>query len=215
MLLASTDNKNKGSHMRFIALCLVFLAAPAANAAIVKYEYTGAEYDYVADPTDPSVGANPYLERTQNHISGFFLLDTDQLLGETNRNGSFAFNVERDDCQNCAQLPDWQFFDGLFHERFDAWSVGANFEFTTDAAGDIATWSIFLYDEYHDMWIADWGDERYHPSCGNWEPDFSTCVSSSKPGTWRQVPVPEPGALGMIAFGVLAAFRLRRSRARA
>src|SRR5687768_11881221 len=83
----------KEDHMRLIALLLI-LIAPAANAYIVTYEYVGAEYDYVLDPAaDPSAVGNPFLDRTQNRVTGHFYLDTDYLADGDHRNETITYSI--------------------------------------------------------------------------------------------------------------------------
>jgi hypothetical protein len=200
--------------MRLLALALV-LVAPAADAALVKYEYTGAEYDFVADPSDPSVGANPWVDRTQNFVSGSFLLDTDLIAGGDHSNGSFMISKENPECSFECDVPviDWQFFDGYYAESWATWSVSAVFWFNTDANGDLSWWHIVLLDDFHELIVSSDGDTRHYPICGNFEPKESPCVSASQAGTWVQVPVPEPAAWGILVAGLFAVFRLRRYRA--
>jgi len=204
--------------MRALTFIALLATAGAANGAIFKYEYTGAEYDYVADPSDPSVGANPWVDRTQNFISGSFVIDTTLIAGGDHRNQSFDFWKENPECNYECDVPviDWQFFDGVHAETWTNWSVGAVFTFTTDAHGDLLSWRIALLDDFHELIVSDRGDRRHYPVCGNNEPTESTCVSSSTPGTWRQVPVPEPSALGLAiaALAGIALFRLQTSTKR-
>src|SRR5688500_3520366 len=193
--------------MRSIAICLALLVASAANAALVKYEYTGAKYDYYADPaTDPTVESNPYIGIEQDFMTGWFVLDTDLLPGGTHKNASVAHYIDYDyeGCDTYAGpcvrvIPDHYFFDGVFEQSPRAEypsfrAPGKVFEFTTDANGDLTSWHIFMMDdEVYDQYItSDRGDTRYVPPCGDAVFANNVCVKSSKPGTWRQVPVPEP-----------------------
>jgi hypothetical protein len=200
--------------MRLIALLLA-LVAPAAHAYIVTYEYVGAEYDYVVDPaTDPRAGANPFLNRTQNRVTGQFYLDTDYLESRDHRNATIDFFIplftgcELEGCEPDL-IPEWNFQDGVHDmSRWTAAPGVQRFRFKTDGLGDITSWSIFLLEDYEEFFITDRGDSRRLVQCGDWEAGTNDCVRSHSAGTWRQVP--EPAAFALLAAGLLAAWRLRR-----
>jgi len=195
--------------MRALTFIALLAAAASANAAIVKYEYTGAEYDYVADPSDPTVGENPWVDRTQNHMSGFFLLDTSLVPGGDHRNGTFELGADKECTEDCGPLLDYLFFDGLRTETLATWDVSALFRFTTDGHGELTAWDIVLLQDFEELWVTDRGDGRNFPACGNWEPTESACVMNREAGTWRQVPVPEPSALGLAIAALAGAAFLR------
>jgi len=200
--------------MRLIALLLI-LIAPAANAYIVTYEYVGAEYDYVLDPaTDPSAVGNPFLDRTQNRVTGRFYLDTDYLADGDHRNETITYSIplftgcEIEGCEPDL-IPEWYFFDGVQEQsRWTGATAGQFFRLTTDARGDITSWTILLLEEYEELFITDRGDTRRLVQCGDWASGDNDCVRSHSAGTWRQIP--EPTAFGILAAGLFAAWRLRR-----
>jgi hypothetical protein len=209
--------------MRSIAICLALLTASVANAAIVKYEYTGAKYDYYADGSnDPLFEFNPYVGIEQDYMTGWFLLDTSLLPGGTNKNISVELTAY--DFEECAYvgeicppvIPDHYFFDGLYEQspraEYPSFRAPGNlFTLETDAHGDLVSWAIyFMDDEVYDQWITSNGDRRYFPPCGDTFFVTNICVKNRQAGTWRQVPVPEPSALALLAIGLFAALQLRR-----
>jgi hypothetical protein len=200
----------------YFALASV-LIAPAASSKIVTYEYVGAEYDYIVDPaTDPTALSNPFLTAEQKRVTGQFRLNTDYLASKDHRNATIDFFIplhigcELEGCKPDL-IPQWNFFDGVNDmSRWTAAQGVQRFKLTTDAQGDITSWSILLLEEYEEFFITDRGDKRRLVQCGDWASSQNDCVRSSTAGNWKQVP--EPGALGLIGAGLFAAFWLRRSQ---
>jgi len=210
--------------MRTLLACLA-LIAPVANAAIVKYEYTGAQYDYYADASsDPMFQFNPWAGVAQDYMTGWFLLDTDLLPGGSNANVTVSHTIDQfaecDEPDECIPLiPDHYFSDGVYEQypgvQFPSFeAVAMVFQFTTDANGDLAWWHILMSDdEVYDQWITSDGDRRYFPPCGNPFIVNNVCVKSSQAGTWVQTPVPEPGAFALMGAAMLLGIaRFRRTR---
>jgi len=211
--------------MRNLFLGLICLSATAAQAALVTYEYRGADYDFIVDRDfDPTVTRNPWDDRTQDFISGYLTFDTDYLPGGSLSNASFSVSAPGfaagcgiPGCSNTA-IHDYEFFDGVFTHGVVAGNheflAFQDFSFTTDAYGNIAEWNLDLLGDPSELVISSRrGDARLLSTCGDGEDrrDHYVCVRSSGIGSWRKVD--EPGTLGL-ALGALVLVPLLWNRRR-
>lgn len=214
--------------MRSLFMCAALLAAPAANAALVTYDYVGAEYDYYADGVGVEDFDDRWLSASQNHVSGWITLDTDMLGGSINNvtyAGGYMDPVEcGDDPETeCPPTPlhSWSFFDGVTINGVpgeNEFVLSSDIRFSTDGAGNIVSWDFF-FDADPDALVLSSrrGDVRAEGACGGMEIDIA-CARSSVAGTWTRrdaTPVPEPSAFALMAavLGGLAFIRRKELKA--
>jgi hypothetical protein len=212
--------------MRLLALGLV-LIVPAANAALVTYDYRGTDYTYIAteQPTETNDGrefGNPWFDRTQNYVTGWITIDTDFLPGGSLKNVSVddywndpdACPDDNPGCATPSVLHAWSFFDGVFTNGHPAgeneFFNGGFVRFTTDNAGNFLSWNFNLIGDPEALIIRNGGDIRLFLDCTDSEGD-QKCANSSRSGTWTRRQVPEPGALVLAMGGLLLAKRRART----
>jgi hypothetical protein len=203
--------------MRSLLLCL--LAAPAANAALVTYEYQGSPYTTVVQHEDSDgYWNNRWRNATQDFVTGSLTFDTDRLnLRNASYEGEWFYP---EDCEDCVSpLVAWQFFDGVTENSSASagyFFLGGYIRFTTDAEGNFLTWGFKFFGDPESLSVANRGDFRTDPMC----PDDQTgylCARSSEAGTWRKVPEPAAWMLlgiGLIAIRLLSVRPMRAGQAR-
>lgn len=210
-----------------VALLALALIAPAANAALVTYDYVGAEYDYIATGEGVENFDDRWLNGSQNRVTGWITLDTDQLGGSIDNvtySGSYLDPAECvEDPSWCLPTPlhSWSFSDGGTTNGVPGGSeffIDSIVQFATDGSGNLLSWFFdFMGDPDALIVSSTRGDIRLAGRCSDDEGGY-VCASSSQAGTWTRrdvTPVPEPSAFGLMAavLGALAVVRRRELKA--
>jgi hypothetical protein len=205
--------------MRTIAIVLALLA-PAANAALVTYEYRGAEYNYIAteQPSEDDwyVFNNPWLNAEQNYVTGWITFD-DAFFGGSISNVAYEgdwdepLECELDDSCDPTPVHSWSFFDGVTQNGSPGTGYffnGGIIQFSTDASGNLVSWFLDFYGDPEAIIVSNHGDVRLEGQCTDDESGY-LCARSSRAGTWTKVP--EPGALALLAIPLCGILLARRS----
>lgn len=194
----------------------------------MTHDYVDAEYDYLATGEGVENFDDRWLNASQNRVTGWITLDTDQLGGSINNvtySGSYLDPAECEDAYGgpCPPTPlhSWSFADGGTTNGVpggNQFFIDSIIRFSTDSSGNLVSWFLdFMGDPDALILSSARGDIRLEGRCTDLEGDY-VCARSSQAGTWTRrdvTPVPEPSAFALMAavLGGLAVVRRRELKA--